>query len=102
MDELFRLFERPRNPSSIQAMKIAIAGPDKIRSWNPKRGELVGQHPDGTVSASGGGQTMGDAAIEPDVIPGEHRAWGWGRVALIATFVFFVVAYAVTMLAQKG
>jgi DNA-directed RNA polymerase subunit beta' len=34
MDDIFNLFEKPRNPSSIRAMKIAIASPDKIRSWS--------------------------------------------------------------------
>jgi len=34
MDELFSLFETPKNPSDIDAMKISIASPDKIRSWS--------------------------------------------------------------------
>jgi len=34
MDDLFSLFEKPRNPSLVQAMKISIASPDKIRSWS--------------------------------------------------------------------
>ena len=34
MDDIFSLFEKPRNPSDITAMKISIASPDKIRSWS--------------------------------------------------------------------
>lgn len=34
MDDLFSLFEKPKNPSDIIAMKISIASPDKIRSWS--------------------------------------------------------------------
>jgi DNA-directed RNA polymerase subunit beta' len=34
MDEIFSLFEKPRNPSTIQAMRISIASPEKIRSWS--------------------------------------------------------------------
>ncbi|HQH27814.1 MAG TPA: DNA-directed RNA polymerase subunit beta', partial [Oligoflexia bacterium] len=34
MDDLFNLFEKPRDPASVTAMKIAIASPDKIRSWS--------------------------------------------------------------------
>ncbi len=34
MDDIFSLFEKPRDPASIQAMKISIASPDKIRSWS--------------------------------------------------------------------
>ena len=34
MDDLFTLFEKPKNPSSFSAMKISIASPEKIRSWS--------------------------------------------------------------------
>ena len=34
MDDFFSLFEKPKNPSDIIAMKISIASPDKIRSWS--------------------------------------------------------------------
>jgi DNA-directed RNA polymerase subunit beta' len=34
MDDIFSLFEKPRNPSNITAMQISIASPDKIRSWS--------------------------------------------------------------------
>jgi DNA-directed RNA polymerase subunit beta' len=34
MDDIFSLFEKPKDPSSITAMKISIASPDKIRSWS--------------------------------------------------------------------
>ena len=34
MDDIFNLFEKPRDPASIRAMKISIASPDKIRSWS--------------------------------------------------------------------
>ena len=34
MDDIFSLFEKPKNPSSITAMKISIASPEKIRSWS--------------------------------------------------------------------
>ena len=34
MDDIFNLFEKPKDPADIMAMKIAIASPDKIRSWS--------------------------------------------------------------------
>lgn len=34
MDDLFSLFEKPKDPSSFSAIKIAIASPEKIRSWS--------------------------------------------------------------------
>ena len=34
MDELFSLFERPKNPVSFSAIRIALASPEKIRSWS--------------------------------------------------------------------
>ena len=34
MDDIFSLFEAPKNPSDITAMKISIASPDVIRSWS--------------------------------------------------------------------
>ncbi len=34
MDDLFSLFEKPKNPSNIEAMRISIASPEKIRSWS--------------------------------------------------------------------
>ncbi len=34
MDDLFSLFEKPKNPSSFSAIRISIASPEKIRSWS--------------------------------------------------------------------
>ncbi len=34
MDEVYSLFEKPKNPLSFQGIKIALASPDKIRSWS--------------------------------------------------------------------
>src|SRR5215216_7856496 len=34
MDDIFSLFKKPRDPSSITAMQISIASPDVIRSWS--------------------------------------------------------------------
>ncbi len=34
MDDIFSLFEKPKNPSTVDSMKIGIASPDKIRSWS--------------------------------------------------------------------
>src|SRR6188768_3548685 len=34
MEDIFSLFEKPKNPSSIKAMKIWIASPEQIRSWS--------------------------------------------------------------------
>jgi DNA-directed RNA polymerase subunit beta' len=34
MDDLFSLFEKPKNPVSFNAIRISIASPDKIRSWS--------------------------------------------------------------------
>ncbi len=34
MDDIFSLFEKPKNPSNITAMRISIASPEKIRSWS--------------------------------------------------------------------
>ncbi len=34
MEEVYSLFEKPRNPISFQGIKIALASPDKIRSWS--------------------------------------------------------------------
>jgi DNA-directed RNA polymerase subunit beta' len=34
MDDLFSLFEKPKNPSHFSAIKISIASPEKIRSWS--------------------------------------------------------------------
>ncbi|MCC6954062.1 MAG: DNA-directed RNA polymerase subunit beta', partial [Deltaproteobacteria bacterium] len=34
MEDIFSLFEKPRNPSNVTAMKISIASPEKIRSWS--------------------------------------------------------------------
>ena len=34
MEDLFNLFEKPKNPLSFNAIKISIASPDKIRSWS--------------------------------------------------------------------
>ncbi|MFQ5539409.1 MAG: DNA-directed RNA polymerase subunit beta', partial [Candidatus Binatia bacterium] len=34
MEELFSFFERPRNPLSFNAIKVALASPEKIHSWS--------------------------------------------------------------------
>lgn len=34
MDDIFSLFEKPKNPSNIAALKISIASPEQIRSWS--------------------------------------------------------------------
>ena len=34
MDDLFSLFEKPKNPIKFNALKISIASADKIRSWS--------------------------------------------------------------------
>jgi DNA-directed RNA polymerase subunit beta' len=34
MDDLFSLFEKPKNPVRFNALKISLASPDKIRSWS--------------------------------------------------------------------
>src|SRR6476469_7593109 len=34
MEDLFSLFEKPKNPVSFAALRISIASPDKIRSWS--------------------------------------------------------------------
>ena len=34
MEEVYSLFEKPKNPLSFQGIKIALASPDKIRSWS--------------------------------------------------------------------
>jgi DNA-directed RNA polymerase subunit beta' len=34
MDDLFSLFERPKNPIKFNAMKISLASPERIRSWS--------------------------------------------------------------------
>src|SRR5918912_1554325 len=34
MEDLFNLFEKPKNPLSLNAIKVSIASPEKIRSWS--------------------------------------------------------------------
>ena len=34
MEDLFNLFEKPKNPLSFNAIKIRLASPEKIRSWS--------------------------------------------------------------------
>ena len=34
MEDIFSLFEKPRDPAGISSMKISIASPEKIRSWS--------------------------------------------------------------------
>ncbi len=34
MDDLFSLYEKPKNPLSFNAIRIGIASPEKIRSWS--------------------------------------------------------------------
>src|SRR5689334_9879047 len=34
MEDLFNLFEKPKNPLSFNAIKVSVASPEKIRSWS--------------------------------------------------------------------
>src|SRR5574341_467238 len=34
MEDLFNLFEKPKNPLSFNAIKVCLASPEKIRSWS--------------------------------------------------------------------
>ncbi len=34
MDDLFSLFEKPKNPLNFNALRISLASPEKIRSWS--------------------------------------------------------------------
>ncbi|MCB9029802.1 MAG: DNA-directed RNA polymerase subunit beta' [Deltaproteobacteria bacterium] len=34
MDDLFSLFEKPKNPLKFNALQVSIASPEKIRSWS--------------------------------------------------------------------
>jgi len=34
MEDLFSLFEKPKNPLAFNALRISLASPDKIRSWS--------------------------------------------------------------------
>ncbi len=34
MEDLFNLFEKPKNPVAFNALRISLASPDKIRSWS--------------------------------------------------------------------
>src|SRR6201981_2370942 len=34
MEDLFGIFEKPKNPLAFNAIRISIASPDKIRSWS--------------------------------------------------------------------
>jgi DNA-directed RNA polymerase subunit beta' len=34
MEDLFNLFEKPKNPLSFNAIRISLASPEKIRSWS--------------------------------------------------------------------
>src|SRR6516162_6764998 len=34
MEDLFNLFEKPKNPLSFNAIRVSIASPEKIRSWS--------------------------------------------------------------------
>ena len=34
MRDLYNLFDRPKNPLNYTAVRIALASPDKIRSWS--------------------------------------------------------------------
>src|SRR5215831_6822100 len=34
MEDLFGIFEKPKNPLSFNAIKVSIASPEKIRSWS--------------------------------------------------------------------
>ena len=34
MEDLFNLFEKPKNPLSFNALRISLASPEKVRSWS--------------------------------------------------------------------
>ncbi len=34
MEDLFNLFEKPKNPLAFNALRISLASPEKIRSWS--------------------------------------------------------------------
>src|SRR3954465_13473844 len=34
MEDLFTLFEKPKNPLNFNALRISLASPEKIRSWS--------------------------------------------------------------------
>jgi DNA-directed RNA polymerase beta' subunit len=34
MEDLFSLFEKPKNPLNFNALRISLASPEKIRSWS--------------------------------------------------------------------
>ena len=34
MEDLFNLFDKPKNPISFNAIKVSLASPEKIRSWS--------------------------------------------------------------------
>ncbi len=34
MDDLFSLFEKPKNPLKFNALKVSVASPDKVKSWS--------------------------------------------------------------------
>ena len=34
MEDLFNLFEKPKNPLSFNAIRVSVASPEKIRSWS--------------------------------------------------------------------
>src|SRR5947199_10835415 len=34
MEDLFSLFEKPKNPVAFNSLRISIASPEKIRSWS--------------------------------------------------------------------
>ena len=34
MEDLFNLFEKPKNPISFNAIRVSVASPEKVRSAN--------------------------------------------------------------------
>src|SRR5918994_451791 len=34
MEDLFNLFEKPKNPLSFNAIRVSVASPEKVRSWS--------------------------------------------------------------------
>src|SRR5499433_2832505 len=34
MEDLFSLFEKPKNPVAFEALRVSVASPDTIRSWS--------------------------------------------------------------------
>jgi hypothetical protein len=59
MEDLFNLFEKPKNPLSFNAIKVSVASPEKIRSWSHgevKKPETIKARADGAYRACDSGR----------------------------------------------